>query len=73
MKTIHVSDATYRTIASLAILPFNSTGARQPDGSWIFPVDDEVYERIQKHRLAGESEDDTIQRMIRHNQGRGPN
>lgn len=73
MKTIRVSDATYRIIASLAILPFHSTGTRQPDGSWVFPVDDEVYERIQKHRLAGESEDDTIQRMIRHNHGPGPN
>ena len=71
MKTIVMSDATYRAIASLAVLPFHSTGERQPDGSWLVPIDDEDYERIQSHRLAGESDDDTIQRLIHAYRGSG--
>jgi hypothetical protein len=33
MKTIRVSDATYRAIVTLAMLPFQHTGVRQPVGS----------------------------------------
>ena len=71
MKTIVLSDATYRAIASLAVLPFQSTAERQAEGSWLVPIDDETYERIQTHRLAGESDDDTIQRLIHVYRGSG--
>lgn len=65
MKTISMSDATYRVVADLATLPFRWTGARQPDGSWLVPVEDDTHERLQGHRLPGESDDDLVQRLIR--------
>ena len=71
MKTIILSDATYRALADLAILPFLSTGKRQPDGSWLVPIEDETYERIQNARLAGETDDDTLQRLIHAYRGSG--
>ena len=64
MRTIRVSDVTYRAIAALAVLPFRSTATRQPDGTWLVPVDDDVYEGLEAHRFPGESHDDTIQRLI---------
>jgi len=73
MKTIKVSDATYRAIADEAILPFRSTATREPDGSWLVPVADDTWEALQRERLAGESDDDTVIRLIRRHQGRAPN
>jgi predicted CopG family antitoxin len=64
MKTIKISDATYRALAGKAILPFCSTGTRQADGSWLVPVEDGTYERLEQMRLHGESDDDLIQRII---------
>ena len=72
-KTIRVSDATYRAIAGEAILPFCSTAARQPDGSWLVPVSDDVWEMLQQVRLAGETDDDAILRAIREYHGKKPN
>lgn len=46
MRTIRVSDVTYRAIAELALLPFRSTATRQPDGTWLVPVEDDTYERL---------------------------
>ncbi|GER08849.1 hypothetical protein GCM10007972_24690 [Iodidimonas muriae] len=70
MKIIKVSDATYRAIAEAAVLPFRSTGTRQPDGTWLVPIEDDNWERIEAHRLPGETDDDTIQRVIHVNRGR---
>lgn len=67
MKTISMSDAAYRAVAELATLPFRWTGTRQPDGSWLVPVEDDTYERLEQHRLPGESDDDLVQRLIRAN------
>ena len=64
MKRIRVNDATYLAIAKAAIRPFRSLGLKQPDASWLVPVDDEVYDRIQELKLPGETDDDTIIRMI---------
>lgn len=64
MKTIKVSETTYRAIAEAAILPFRSTAKRMTDGDWLIPVEDDVHERLQDERLPGENDDDTIQRMI---------
>ncbi len=69
MKTIMVSDATYRAIADEAIMPFRSTGTRQPDGMWLVPVSDDIWEALQKERLPGEADDDTLMRVIRHHRG----
>lgn len=46
MKTIKVSDATYRAIADAAVLPFRSTGDRLPDGDWLVPVENDTYDHI---------------------------
>ncbi|MBK8909468.1 MAG: hypothetical protein IPM60_16820 [Rhodospirillales bacterium] len=64
MKRIRISDSTYRAIAEAALLPFRSTGKRQPDGTWLVPIEDDTYERLRSHRLPGETDDDTIARMI---------
>ena len=65
MKTMSMSDATYRAVAELATLPFRWTGRRQPDGSWHVPVEDDTYERLDQHRLPNENDDDLVQRLIR--------
>ena len=70
MRTIRVSDATYRAIAGLALLPFRSTAARQPDGTWLAPVDEKIWQAVQQQRHPGESDDNAIQRLIHHYQGR---
>jgi hypothetical protein len=73
MKTIHVSDATYRAIAEEAILPFRSTATRQADGSWLVPIADDTWDALQKKRLPDESDDDTVLRIIRRHRGQKPN
>lgn len=64
MRRIRVSDVTYRAIAAEAIGEFVQTGKRQDDGSWLVPVDDDVYRYLQETRLPGETIDDVIQRTI---------
>ena len=73
MKTINVSDATYRAIAEEAILPFRSTAARQADGSWRVPIADDTWDALQKERLPDESDDDAVLRLIRRHRGQKPN
>lgn len=73
MKTIRISDASYRALIGEAILPFHSTRAQQASGAWLVPVEDDTYERLQQHRLPGESDDDLIQRIIRGHPGRPSN
>ncbi len=69
MKTIRLSEATMRALANLAILPFRQTAIRQPDGSYLAPIDDDVRQRLQAIRLPGESDEDTIQRVIHAHKG----
>ena len=64
MKTIKISETTYSAITEAAILPFRSTAKRMTDGGWLVPVEDDVHERLRDERLPGETDDDTIQRMI---------
>lgn len=73
MKTITVTDHTYRAIAELAILPFHSTATRMADGNWQVPVSEETWDRLQESRLPGESDDDTVMRVIRHYRHQKPN
>jgi hypothetical protein len=72
MKTLKVSDATYRAIADAAILPFRSTGTRDANGNWLVPISDDTWERIREHQLPGESDDDTVMRVIHCYRGRKP-
>ena len=72
MKTIRLTDATSRALADLAILSFRSTATQQPDGMWLVPVGDEVWDRLQSHRFPGECDDDLVQRVIREHRGQRP-
>ena len=72
MKTIHLSDATYRDLVELAMLPFRPTGTRQPDGSWLVPIEDDTSERLESMRLPGESDDDLVARVVRAYRGQQP-
>ena len=62
-----------RAIADLAILPFRSNATRQDDGTWLLPIDDEVWQRVEDKRLPDESHDDTLTRIIREYRGLKPN
>jgi hypothetical protein len=73
MKWLHVSETTHRAIAEAAIYPYHETGRRQADGSWLIPMGDEVFERLDEERLYGESDDDLIMRIIREHRGDKPN
>ena len=72
MKWIHVSETTHRALAEAAIYPWQETGRRQEDGSWLMPVGKEVAERLNAVRLDRESDDDLIMRMIREHRGDKP-
>jgi hypothetical protein len=69
MRTIKVSDATYRAIAEEATLPFRSTATRQADGTWLVPIADDTWERLRSQRLPGETDDDTVMRIVRRHRG----
>ena len=73
MKTIRISDATYRAIAEAAIDPFRSTATRLPDGDWLVEIADDTCERIESARLPGETDDDTILRALHVHSGRPDN
>lgn len=66
MTVAMLGNATCRAaIAGEAILPFRQAGTRQPDGSWLVPVSDDVREMLRQVRLAGETGDDAILRLPR--------
>ena len=48
------------------------TAIRLPDGRWTIPVDDEVFDRIDAARLPGETDDDTVSRLLRTVIGKKP-
>ena len=70
MPLIRMTDATYKTIASLTIGTFRSTGTRQADGTWLVPIEQDTWDRIQAIRLPGETDEDAIQRAIHRHLGR---
>ena len=73
MKTIRISDATYRAIAEAAIHPFHSTAKRLLDGDWLVEIAGDTCERIQEHRLPGETDDDVILRALHVHSGQPNN
>ena len=72
MPLIRMTDATYTALASLAIGTFRPTGARQVDGTWLVPIDQDTWDRIDTMRLPGETDEDVIQRVIHQHLGRRP-
>ena len=73
MKTIRLTDAANHAIAAAATFPFQLTGERQVDGTWLVPIEDETFERLDSHRLSGESDEDVVLRMFRAYRGQKPN
>ena len=73
MPIIRLSDATYRAVAGLSSPDFISTGARQPDGTWLVPIEDHVIVDLARLRLPGESDDDLVARLIRSHLQQKPN
>ncbi|MBI4924105.1 MAG: hypothetical protein HY834_20410 [Devosia nanyangense] len=67
MKIITVSDDTKHLIDAQALPGYTirRTATRLPDGRWTIPVDDEVFEHIDAARLLGETDDDTVSRLLR--------
>ena len=73
MPIIRLSDATYRAVAELSSPDFISTGVKQPDGSWLVPIDDHVIADLGKLRLPGETDDNLVARLIRSHLRQKPN
>ena len=67
MKIITVSDETKHLIDAQVQPGYDlrQTAARLRDGRWTIPVDDEVFEHIDTVRLPGETDDDTVSRLLR--------
>lgn len=63
MKRLLISADAYNAIRRSARLPLLETGERLADGHWAVPVDDETAEILERHRLEGETDSDTIVRM----------
>jgi hypothetical protein len=72
MPIIRLSDATYRMVAELSSADFISTGVKQPDDTWLVPIEDQVIANLAKLRLAGETDDDLVARLIRVHRGQRP-
>ena len=75
MKVIIVSDETKHLIDAQALPGYTirRSATRLPDGRWTIPVDDEVFEHIDTVRLPGETDDDTVSRLLRLAIGGKPN
>ena len=74
MKIITVSDET-KHLVDAHVQPgydLRQTATRLPDGRWTIPVDDEVFDRIAAARLPGETDDDTLSRLLRAAIGKKP-
>lgn len=69
MNTIRISDVTRNLLMAQALYPWRESGTKDKDGMWTIPVDDEVIAELAKKRLAGETHDDTLQRLLQTQMG----
>lgn len=74
MKIITVGDETKRLIDDQALPGYaiRQTATRLPDGQWSIPIDDEVFRHIDSARQPGETDNDTVSRLLRLAVGRKP-
>jgi hypothetical protein len=70
-KHIRITDEACRAIRSLAIHDFRNDATKNPDGSWMMPIDQEVAERIEKNRHPGETVSDALIRFCAFYRSRG--
>ena len=75
MKIITVANETKHLIDAQALPGYTirQTATPLPDGRWAISVDDEVFEHIDTVRLPGETDDDTVSRLLRLAIGGKPN
>jgi hypothetical protein len=73
MPIIRLSDATYLRVAEISSADFISTGVKQPDGTWLVPIEDHVMANLAKLRQPGETDDDLVARLIRGHLQQKPN
>jgi hypothetical protein len=69
MPSIRITEETMAAIRRAAIYDFHQTGRRQPDGTWLVEIGDEVAARLEDAAHPGETADDTIERIIRQQRG----
>jgi hypothetical protein len=62
--SIRLSDPVYRRIENVLHLVLRTVGERQPDGTWSVPVTDWVWDELQREKRSGESDEDTLVRLI---------
>ena len=74
MRKLTISEATMDLIRkqTLAGHTFKQTARLRPDGMWELQPDPQVMQRIDAQRLAGESDDDVVARLILAATGRKP-
>lgn len=74
-KMVHVemSNEAMNILADCAVLPFNQTGFKLPNGNWSVPLEKETYQRLYEATLPGESISDAIIRLSRAMLGKKPN
>ena len=72
MKTIRITSESLQAIRDMAILPFRSNATQQDDGTWLVPLDNDVWQRLHDMQLPAETMDDTLTRIIRGYRGLKP-
>ncbi|MEO7223871.1 MAG: hypothetical protein ABIY37_15500 [Devosia sp.] len=74
MPMIKVSDHTLGLLREQAREGFNfvSTATRRADGLWNIPVDDDVAMKVAAERLANETDDEVVSRLVRMGIGTRP-
>jgi hypothetical protein len=63
VRRIRISSETLDLIRSLMEYP-DAHGAVADNGSWVFEVDDELFDNLDLIRLPGESDDQVVARLI---------
>lgn len=64
MTKVKVTWKTLKLIEEHAIGRFNNTAVKQPDGTYLMDVDDDVLAYITTNQKPGEDIDDTIRRLM---------
>jgi hypothetical protein len=63
-RSVRLSDEVYRQVKVVLHGVFDTSGRRQPGGSWSVPVTDWLWGELQREKHPGETEEDTLVRLI---------
>lgn len=64
-QMVRITAEAMRAIEDAAVNPFNQTGQKMIDGTWLVPLSNELMVRIRSVALPGETISDTIIRGLR--------